>query len=53
MIENPFDPAAIVKSREHHQKRGILSHEKVAKIAALPIPDVMKPRPRLKRGQKE
>jgi integrase len=52
MIEEPFEVSAIVKPKEHHQKRGILSREEVAKIAALQVFDVMKPRPRLKDGKK-
>jgi integrase len=52
MIEEPFETSAIVKPKEHHQKRGILSREEVAKIEALPVLDVMKPRPRLKDGKK-
>jgi integrase len=52
MIEEPFETSAIVKPKEYHQKRGILSREEVAKIAALPVVDVIKPRPRLKNGEK-
>jgi integrase len=52
MIEEPFETSALVKPKEHHQKRGILSREEVAKIVALEVLDVMKPRPRLKNGTK-
>jgi integrase len=52
MIEEPFETSAIIKPREHHKKRGILSREEVAKIAALEVLDVMNPRPRLKDGKK-
>jgi integrase len=52
MIEEPFETSAIIKPKEHHQKRGILSREEVAKIVALPVLDVMKSRPRLKGGKK-
>jgi integrase len=52
MIEEPFETSAIVKPKEHHRKRGILSRDEVSKIAALPVLDVMKPRPRLKDGKK-
>jgi hypothetical protein len=53
MIEDPFETSAIVKPKEDHQKRGILFREEVAKITALPVLDMMKPRPRLKDGNKE
>jgi integrase len=52
MIAEPFESSAIVKPKEHYKKRGILSRDEVAKIAALPVMDVMKPRPRLKDGKK-
>jgi integrase len=52
MIEEPFEMSAILKPKEHHQKRGILSREEVAQIVALPVLDIMKPRPRLKDGKK-
>ncbi|GHT84331.1 hypothetical protein FACS1894137_07240 [Spirochaetia bacterium] len=52
MIEEPFETSAIVKPKEHHQKRGILSRTEVAQIVSLPALDWMKPRPRLKDGKK-
>jgi len=52
MIEEPFETSAIVKPKEHYQKRGILSREEVAKLVKLPVLDIMKPRPRLKDGKK-
>jgi integrase len=52
MIEEPFETSAIVKPKEHYQKRGILSREEVAKLVELPVLDIMKPRPRLKEGKK-
>jgi integrase len=52
MIEEPFEPSAIVKPKEKYQKRGILSREEVVKIVELPVLDIMKPRPRLKDGKK-
>jgi integrase len=52
MIEEPFETSAIVKPKENHSKRGILSRSEVAKIVKLPVPDVMKARPRLKDGKK-
>jgi integrase len=51
MIEEPFETSAIVKPKEHHQKRGILSRDEVSQIAALPV-NTIRPRPRLKGGKK-
>ena len=52
MIDEPFEMSAIVKPKETHKKRGILSRNEVAKIVELPVPDIIKPRPRLKDGEK-
>ena len=52
MIEEPFETSAIVKPKEHHRKRGILSRDEVAQLINLPVLDIMKPRPRLKDGKK-
>jgi integrase len=52
MLEEPFESSAIVKPKEHHKKRGILSRDEVDKIAKLQVLDIMKPRSRLKDGKK-
>ena len=52
MINEPFENSAIIKPKEHHNKRGILSRCEVAKIVELPVSDIIKPRPRLKNGKK-
>jgi integrase len=52
-IDEPLDLSAIVKPKEHHQKRGILSRTEVARLVALPAQDFMKARPRLKDGKKQ
>jgi integrase len=52
MIEEPFETSAILKPKEQHKKRGILSRDEVLKIVKLPVLDVMKARPRLKDGKK-
>ena len=52
MIEEPFETSAIVKPKEHHRKRGILTRDEVVRLINLPVLDIMKPRPRLKDGKK-
>jgi len=52
MIDEPFEMSAIVKPKETHRQRGILSRSEVAKIVELPAVDIIKPRPRLKDGKK-
>jgi integrase len=52
LLDEPFSMAAIVRPKEHHEKRGILSRTEVAKIVALPAVDAVVPRPRLKDGMK-
>jgi integrase len=52
LMDDPPDWAALVKPKEHHKKRGILTRTEVAKIIALPTLDMIKPRPRLKNGKK-
>jgi integrase len=52
MIDEPFEISAILKPKEHHNKRGILSRNEVREIVKLPVLDVMKARPRLKDGKK-
>jgi len=37
LLDEPFTMAAIVRPKEHHKKRGILSHTEVARIVALPL----------------
>jgi len=48
LLEEPFTMAAIVRPKEHHKKRGILSRAEVARIVALPTVASVTPRPRLK-----
>jgi len=48
LLDEPFTMSAIVRPKEHHSKRGILSRAEVAKIVALPTVDTVTPRPRLK-----
>jgi integrase len=52
MIAEPFEMSAILKPKETHNQRGILSRAEVAKIVALPALDKIKQRPRLKGGKK-
>jgi Site-specific recombinase XerD len=52
LLDEPFSMSAIVRPKEHHEKRGILSRTEVAKIAALPTVDEVIPRPRLKDKKK-
>jgi integrase len=52
LMDEPPDWTAIVKPKEHHRKRGILTRSEVAKIVVLPTMDIVKPRPRLKKGEK-
>jgi integrase len=52
MIGEPFEMSAIIKPKEQHYKRGILSRDEVIKILNLPALDMVKPRPRLKGGKK-
>jgi len=48
LLDEPFTMSAIVRPKEHHAKRGILSRAEVARIVALPTVDTVTPRPRLK-----
>jgi integrase len=52
LLDEPFSMSAIVRPKEHHEKRGILSRTEVAKIAALPTVDEVFPRSRLKDKKK-
>jgi integrase len=52
LLDEPFSMSAIVRPKEHHEKRGILSRTEVAKIAALPTVEEVVPRPRLKDKKK-
>lgn len=52
LLDEPFSLSAIVRPKEQHEKRGILSKTEVAKIIALPTVDSVVPRPRLKHGDK-
>jgi integrase len=52
LLDEPFSMAAIVRPKEHHKKRGILSRADVAKIIALPTVETVVPRPRLKDRKK-
>jgi integrase len=52
LLDEPFSLSGIVRPKEHHEKRGILSRAEVAKIIALPTVDSVVPRPRLKHGDK-
>ncbi len=52
LLDEPFSLSGIVRPKEHHEKRGILSRAEVAKIVALPTVDEIIPRPRLKHGEK-
>ncbi len=48
ILDEPFSMSAIVRPKEHHEKRGILSRTEAARIAALPTVDEIVPSPRLK-----
>jgi len=48
LLDESFTMAAIVRPKEHHAKRAILSRAEVAKIVALRTVDSVTPRPRLK-----
>jgi integrase len=52
LLDEPFSMAAIVRPKEHHKKRGILSRAEVAKIISLPTVETVVPRPRLKDRKK-
>jgi integrase len=52
LLDEPFSMSAIVRPKEHHEKRGILSRTEVARITALPTVDEIVPRPRLKDKKK-
>jgi integrase len=52
LLDEPFSLAGIIRPKEHHEKRGILSRTEVAKIIALPTVDSVVPRPRPKKGEK-
>ncbi|HET6454322.1 MAG TPA: tyrosine-type recombinase/integrase [Armatimonadota bacterium] len=52
LLDQPFSLTAIVRPKEHHEKRGILSRAEVARIVALPALENIVPRPRLKGGNK-
>jgi integrase len=52
LLDEPFILSGIERPKEHHRKRGILTRSEVAKLVALETLDIIKPRPRLKAGQK-
>jgi len=52
LVNEKFSFKGIDRPKETHKLRGVLSRDEVAAIIALDVADTVKPRPRLKKGEK-
>ncbi len=52
LLLHPFSFGSIIRPKEEHRKRDILSIDELQAIIALEVQDIMQPRPRLKNDRK-
>lgn len=52
LVDEPFSFGSIIRPKETYRKRGILTREELLDLINLDVAETVKPRPRLKKGEK-